>query len=233
MFMNYRYPYQKLAKQLHWLICILVVAATVLPLVAAPQSAYAATSPAVQTNARNDLALASQSMAAAPLAAPFTYSNTTSGTITDSGCVNNILIRTFNVTDAFTINSLKVGLNLTHPYRGDLQATLQTPTGLRLQLINVLDDSRDNYDILLDSASSGVLHTSDNDDTAAPLYDRVVKPVDSLSMLVGENSQGTWTLEVCDAFSQDALNYSSSGIASKSVGFTHPALRFSPCMSRS
>ena len=66
MFMNYRYPYQKLAKQLHWLICILVVAATVLPLVAAPQSAYAATSPAVQTTARNDFALASQSVAATP-----------------------------------------------------------------------------------------------------------------------------------------------------------------------
>lgn len=137
------------------------------------------------------------------------YDNATSGAITSLSC-SSPLVRTFNVTDNFTVQDVNLGFNADHTWRGDLRVTLQHPDGTSVDVISNTGGSADGYDVLLDSNSGNSLNDGDNDDTAAPLYDRTVAPSNSLAVFNGKPSNGTWTLEICDSATGDDGTFNSA-----------------------
>ncbi len=133
-----------------------------------------------------------------------TYDNTTSGTIDGATTCGAPLVRTFVVPDTFTVNSVLLGFNASHTYRGDIQATLESPAGTRVQVINSNGgDGDNNYDMLLDDSSANPLDDGGADTVAAPFYDRTAGPSNSMGAFNGESSNGTWTLEMCDVFATE------------------------------
>ncbi|NEO12279.1 MULTISPECIES: SdrD B-like domain-containing protein [Moorena] len=138
-----------------------------------------------------------------------TYDNTTSAAITSNSCSSPI-VRTFNVTDNFTVQDVNLGFNADHTWRGDLRVTLQHPDSTSVDVISNTGGSADGFDVLLDSNSGNSLDDGDNDDTAAPLYDRTVAPSNSLAVFNGKTSNGTWTLEICDSVGGDEGTFNSA-----------------------
>ncbi|MBN1814246.1 MAG: proprotein convertase P-domain-containing protein, partial [Anaerolineae bacterium] len=111
------------------------------------------------------------------------------------------LVRTFDVTESFSIGEVSLGLNLTHPWRDEVQAVLESPAGTQVQVIygdSILGVAQ-NYDVFLNDAATGDLHAGQSDDPAAPYYDRVARPSHPLRAFIGEDSAGTWTLTICDS----------------------------------
>ncbi len=142
------------------------------------------------------------------LAFSTSFSNATFGGIPDSSCTT----RTFNVTPPvgstnLIISDVNIGINVTHLRRSDVSATLTSPANTVVDLISggglgfpviASPDNYQNYDVLLDDSSINSLYDNDNDNVAAPLYDRNAKPFESLTAFKGEDAVGTWTLTVCD-----------------------------------
>ncbi len=138
-------------------------------------------------------------------AAAFTYDNTTSGVISESATpCSNPLLRTFTIADDFKILDLNVGFNATHSARGNLRVTVEAPNGTRVQVVASSSDTRNNYGIKLDSASSNPINNGTSDIVTSPYYNRTVKPSNSLDAFNGQNALGVWKLELCDATNDDS-----------------------------
>lgn len=136
-----------------------------------------------------------------------TYDNTVAGVLSEAvaSCAGTPLSRTFVVGDSFTVAGVNLGLNATHTYRGDIQATLESPAGTRVVLIEPNGgDGNNNYDLLIDRASGNAIDNNVDDDVTAPFYDRSAAADNGSAPFEGESSNGTWTLEVCDNFNGDA-----------------------------
>ena len=134
-----------------------------------------------------------------------TFSNTTSGTISGTTVCTTPLVRTFAVGSNFTVADVNIGILATHSWRGDLQFTLQSPTGTRVQLTNgdTQSISGDNFNVLLDDAATQLVNTDGanrNHSTSAPPYQNTYQPRSLLSAFDGETSAGTWRLEICDLY---------------------------------
>ncbi|MCJ7551391.1 MAG: LamG domain-containing protein [Anaerolineae bacterium] len=111
------------------------------------------------------------------------------------------VVRTFSVAESFSIGEVSLGLNLTHPLRNEVQAMLESPAGIQVQVVYG-DDSfgaAQNYDVFLNDAVTGGLHAGQADNPAAPYYDRIARPSHPLRAFIGEGSVGTWTLTICDS----------------------------------
>ena len=127
-----------------------------------------------------------------------TYENTTTGTISNAATpCSNPLVRSFTVTDSFTVNRIAVGFNASHTRRGHIQMTLRAPNNSTVQLITESGDRDNNYDILLSSNTEGGLDDDDTDPVGAPYYNRLVSVAGIDSFYTG-NSSGTWSVETCD-----------------------------------
>ncbi len=138
-------------------------------------------------------------------AAAYTYDNTTTGVISESVTpCSNPLLRTFTIADDFKIVDLNVGFNATHSARGNLRVTVEAPNGTRVQVVASSSDTRNNYDIKLDSASSNPINNGTSDTVTSPYYNRTVKPSNSLDAFNGQNALGVWKLELCDATNDDS-----------------------------
>lgn len=94
-------------------------------------------------------------------------------TIGDNSTVNSLL----PVTLDGEIAEVNVMVNLTHTYIGDLRLILIAPDGTQIRLHDRSGGSTDNI---------------------VTTYDTLTAPVDSLALLKGKPSQGTWTLRVED-----------------------------------
>jgi len=134
----------------------------------------------------------------------FVYEDTASPAVDiDSGvtCDGNEEIRTFVVSDTFTVGTVQLGFNAVHAFRDDLDVRLQAPSDEEVQVIlgtkNQFDDGQD-YDVLLSDPDPVPLHTSGDDDPTRPYYDRSARPYDPLYDLYGEAAAGTWDLVICD-----------------------------------
>ena len=131
------------------------------------------------------------------------YTDETDHAIPDDECVTSAAAQ-INVSDNFTVFGVRVGINLDHTFRGDISATLRSPSGTQVELIGSdPQDVYENYDILLDGASSNSLHDNIDDNIGVPFYERSVAPANPLSVFAGENAGGAWTLSVCDISSSD------------------------------
>jgi uncharacterized repeat protein (TIGR01451 family) len=116
--------------------------------------------------------------------------------IEDNTCPSSGISTTIHVPDSFVITDLRVGINASHTYRGDIFARLTTPNGSRVRLLRDPDGSVDNLDVLLEDG--GPAPDSADHDPSAPYYEHVWRPNRPLGPLAGQNAQGDWTLYVCD-----------------------------------
>lgn len=133
-------------------------------------------------------------------ATTFIYDNTQSETLSNQSNCNTTLSKTISIPDSFYVDDLKVGLNLAHTYRGDLQVQLTSPTGTTVTLIEHKVDGDDNYDLMLDDASLNTIDDNTNNILSAPIYhnDRSAGPDNPLSAFDGEQAKGDWTLTICN-----------------------------------
>jgi uncharacterized repeat protein (TIGR01451 family) len=140
-----------------------------------------------------------------------------SGTLNENATpCNNPLVRNFQVTNSFMLADVDIGVRGVHTNRGDLNVTLQHPDGTRVQVVNSKRGiSGQNFNFRLDDAAAQTVNTDGN--TAAHTgsavnggFQHQFRPNSSLSAFNNKTSQGTWRLEICDAFNQDSgtFNYS-------------------------
>lgn len=134
------------------------------------------------------------------------FSNATSGSINLFTSCSSPLVRNFTVTSNFLVGDVDLGVRATHTWRGDIQITLQSPQGTRQQLVN--GDAGaiegDNFNVLLNDSGTQRVNTdgaTGNHSTAsAPPYQHTFSPDAPLSVFNGQQSAGTWRLEICDIF---------------------------------
>jgi uncharacterized repeat protein (TIGR01451 family) len=134
-----------------------------------------------------------------------TYSNTTVGTINAATTCTAPLVRNFTVGASYIVGDVDLGLLATHSWRGDLRVTLQSPAGTRVQLVNGDTGSIDgnNFNVRLDDDAAQTVNTDGNGtnhSNSAPPYQNVFSPNSPLSAFSGQNSAGTWRLEICDQY---------------------------------
>ncbi len=136
------------------------------------------------------------------------FTNTTTGAIGGpTPCGTTDLVRTFTVTDDFTISDVDLSLQINHTWRGDIDIRLISPANTTAQLTiadTSLTGNIDNYNIILDDDGVDLINTGSHttaDGTVAPPFENRVRPENPLSIFNSEMSAGTWTLRICDALS--------------------------------
>lgn len=118
---------------------------------------------------------------------------------------NNPLKRTFTVGTSYNVSDVNIGLLMAHTYRGDLIVTLVSPAGTRVVVSNQIGGAADNFNVLLDDQAASTVsgYTANDTITTVPPYNNTFSPSNALSAFNGQNANGTWTVEVCDATAQD------------------------------
>lgn len=133
-----------------------------------------------------------------------TYTNSADIAIPNSNCPAGVT-RTFSVSDSFDVVAVGIGVVIDHNSRGDIRATLQSPSGTVVTLISNVGGTRDDLNVLFDPTSTTPIatHTALNDDANAAPYQRTFAPSDSLFAFADgdslPDSAGTWTLRLCDS----------------------------------
>ncbi|MFP4844325.1 thrombospondin type 3 repeat-containing protein [Winogradskyella sp. PE311] len=109
--------------------------------------------------------------------------------------------------DAFEITDVNVTLNITHTFTGDLTLTLTSPSGTSVILSEQNGGGGNDYTATLfdDDAATPI-------QAGAPPFTGSFIPEGALATFNGENSGGTWTLNVADAFGFDTGNIESWSI---------------------
>jgi uncharacterized repeat protein (TIGR01451 family) len=133
-----------------------------------------------------------------------TYSNTTTAAINGSTTCTAPLVRNFTVGTSYVVSDVDLGIIASHSWRGDIGLTLQSPAGTRVQLVTgdtTNGGSADNLNVRLNDSGTEVVNvTNSNHNTNNPPYANNFIPNAPLSAFSGENSLGTWRLEICDNF---------------------------------
>ncbi len=114
--------------------------------------------------------------------------------------------RNFSVGTSYTVSDVNIGVLVSHTYRGDLQMFLTSPSGTRIQLTpGSNSNGASNFNNLFDdqAASSITSYTTAATITTVPPYASTYRPSTALSGFNGQNSLGTWTLEICDQYAAD------------------------------
>lgn len=151
-------------------------------------------------------------LASNPAAAQTTtsYSNTTTGTISESATTcTSPMVRNFTVTANAQVTDVNIGVQFAHTYRGDVRATLVSPAGTMVNLITNVGTSADNLNVLFDDSAAANIttHTTNDNTAAAPPYQRTFRPEGSLASFNGQGSAGTWQLTICDSLNGDSGNF--------------------------
>lgn len=161
-------------------------------------------------------------LASNPAAAQTTtnYSNTTTGTISETATTcTSPMVRNFTVVANAQITDVNIGVQFTHTYRGDVRATLVSPAGTVVNLITNVGTSADNLNVLFDdsAAASITTHTTNDNTSAAPPYQRTFRPEGSLASFNGQGSAGTWQLTICDSLNSDSGNFTRTDLTLTTV----------------
>jgi len=115
------------------------------------------------------------------------------------------LVRNFSVPTSYTVGDVDLGFLASHAYRTDIQVILQSPAGTRvIAIVGLTAGGNTNLNVRLsDESSPAVYSGSHGNDNLTPTptpYQRQLSPNNALSAFDGENSLGTWRMEICDAF---------------------------------
>ncbi len=138
------------------------------------------------------------SCAGPPLGNPTTYAGGTNIVIPDNtpGGVDD----TINVGDAFAIGDVNVSIQVAHTFLGDLDITLTHNGSTASIIMQDACGTNADMDITIDDAAGDVI-------CAEPLtgtFNSASLNGEGLSAFNGENSAGTWTLNVVDDAGQDS-----------------------------
>lgn len=150
--------------------------------------------------------------------------------------------RTFAVGTSFTVSDVNIGVLMSHTWRADIEMYLVSPTGTRVQLTASQGADADNFNLTFDDEAAASVSTygtgtaaTATSTTAVPPYATSYRPLSALTAFDGQNSSGTWTLEICDnaggdsgTFFQADLYLTESGpfanlSLTKAVSATSPA----------
>ena len=106
---------------------------------------------------------------------------------------------TLNIPSGGVISDVNITMNVTHTWINDLTATLISPTGTQVQLYSRPCSNADIQNIVatFDDAGTTVVCGTN------PGISGTVMPTQTLSSFNGQNSTGTWTLRISDAFNED------------------------------
>ncbi|WP_445717975.1 reprolysin-like metallopeptidase [Flavobacterium sp.] len=116
------------------------------------------------------------------------------------GTTANVTIEsTLNIPSGVVISDINLTMNLTHTWINDLTATLISPSGTQVQLFARPCTSANIQNIAATFDDSGATVVCGSN----PGISGTVQPSQALSAFNGENSTGTWTLRILDAFNQD------------------------------
>ncbi|MGB0383516.1 MAG: LamG-like jellyroll fold domain-containing protein [Ardenticatenaceae bacterium] len=112
----------------------------------------------------------------------------------------NPLVRTFPVTDTFTVANVQLGLNIEHSYRNDIEVFLRAPSGDEILLIGKAKNAN-NFDLLFsDSAFSNISRDDSDHNIAAPYYENAGYAAAPLFLFNGQEANGVWELQICDRY---------------------------------
>lgn len=134
------------------------------------------------------------------------YTNSTTGNINSLTPCTAPLVRNFTVGTSFTVSDVDIGLFMAHSWRGDISVTLQSPAGTRVVVkVGDINHDPDNLNVILSDENTGMVDgashtTSDLLTPAPPPYQNALAPNNPLSAFDGQNSAGTWRMEICDIF---------------------------------
>ena len=105
------------------------------------------------------------------------------------------------------VTDVNVTLDINHTWDSDLEVTLISPSGERVQLFDQIGDDGTNFaGTTLDAqASKSIVNAN------AP-FNGTFKPTGDLSALNGSNPNGKWTLEVTDHYEEDGGRINSFAI---------------------
>ncbi|HEX9979536.1 MAG TPA: zinc-dependent metalloprotease family protein [Flavobacterium sp.] len=106
---------------------------------------------------------------------------------------------TLNIPSGSAISDLNITVNISHTWINDLTLTLIGPSGTQVQLVAAPCTSAAINNIVATFDDAGVPVSCGNN----PGIGGTVQPIQSLSAFNGQESTGTWTLRVADAFNQD------------------------------
>ncbi|MBN8566568.1 MAG: proprotein convertase P-domain-containing protein, partial [Flavobacteriales bacterium] len=127
-----------------------------------------------------------------------TVTNNTVATI--ASVANTVVNSTINFNDASitSLYDIDVDINITHTWVQDMTLTLISPQGTAVALLQENCSSEDNINATFDDNGGNIVCS-----TTPPAISGRVKPVELLSQFIGENPNGTWTLEVNDPWNGD------------------------------
>ncbi|MEZ4855807.1 MAG: S8 family serine peptidase [Gelidibacter sp.] len=105
---------------------------------------------------------------------------------------------TINVTDDFLVGDVNVTLNINHTYVADMTISLISPLGTEVVLVSGSCGEYNNATVTFDDTAADF-----NCFAGTPALSGSMKPQNSLSAFIGENSVGNWTLKIVDPYDGD------------------------------
>ncbi|MDK2771150.1 MAG: M12 family metallo-peptidase [Flavobacterium sp.] len=120
--------------------------------------------------------------------------------LTIATTANVTINSTLNIPTGGTISDVNITMNVTHTWINDLTATLISPSGTQVKLIQQqCSPSASINDIVATFDDSGSNIICGN----SPGISGTVKPLELLSSFNGENSTGNWILRILDSYNGD------------------------------
>ncbi len=123
---------------------------------------------------------------------PISISNGASSTISSN----------LEIMSGGSISELKVSIDISHSYVGDLSVTITSPSGTVALLMEEPGDGGCEEDDLLvtfdDAAANDAATLDSTCDAGSPAISGTFQSIDPLSVFNGEDPMGTWILEVSD-----------------------------------
>lgn len=103
-----------------------------------------------------------------------------------------------NVADNVSISAVHIGVQVTHSFIGDIKMTIKSPAAKIVQLLTTSTCASQDMNAIFTDAGNNLVCSN-----SAPGYSGNLKPTESLTAFVGDNSQGNWTLFIEDQGSSD------------------------------
>lgn len=117
-----------------------------------------------------------------------------------------------NLEQSGAVSDINVTINLTHSYVGELTATLISPSGTEVVVLDGTCGSANNINATFDD--SGIVIVCSNN----PAISGTVIPTQLLAAFNGENASGNWTLRIKDNESGDGGSFIGWSMNSCAVG---------------
>ena len=96
---------------------------------------------------------------------------------------------TISVAENTIMSAVKIGINVSHPFIGDLKITLTSPSGKTIQLLNASNCATQDMNAIFTDA--GTILVCNN---SVPGYSGNLKPAEAFTAYIGDNAQGDWKL---------------------------------------